>query len=141
LLNAGLSSRLAAIASKEQRVSKDGDDVTRSDCALFKACRTLLHTLQSALCNFDCLTAAVDMEETAGEELNRLRAELASSRQLLTSQDAKLSICKDELLACRDKLLACKDKLLAMKDELLASRAAEPQRCQELLQHSAAAIQ
>eukprot|EP00953_Heterococcus_sp_UTEX-ZZ885_P010042 5870-Heterococcus_DN1.PRE.2 len=69
------------------------------------------------------------MEEVASEELSRLRAELASSKQLLTSKDA-------QLLACKDELLACKDHLVATKDELLASRAAEVQRCQELLQHT-----
>jgi hypothetical protein len=69
------------------------------------------------------------MEETASEELSRLRAELASSKQLLTSKDA-------QLLACKDELLACKDQLVATKDELLASRAAEVQHCQELLQHT-----
>jgi hypothetical protein len=55
--------------------------------------------------------------EPAGEELNRLRAESSSSKQLLTSQNA-------QLLAC--------------KDELLTNRGAESQRCQELLQCSVA---
>jgi hypothetical protein len=67
--------------------------------------------------------------ETANEELSRLRAELARSKQLLDSKDAQL--------ACKDELLSCKDKLLSTQDELLASREAELQRCQELLQRSA----
>jgi hypothetical protein len=59
------------------------------------------------------------VEETASEELSRLRAELTSSKQLLESKDAQL----------------------ACKDELLASRAAELQRCEELLQHRTAAAE
>jgi hypothetical protein len=62
--------------------------------------------------------------ETQGEELSRLRAENASSKQLLASKDAQLT--------SNAALLAC-------KDDLLASRAAELQRCNELLQYRVAA--
>jgi hypothetical protein len=74
------------------------------------------------------------MKETAGEELSRLRAENVDLKQLLTSKDAQLA-CKDAQLLCKDELLAAKETVIAIKDELLASRAAELQRCQELLQH------
>jgi hypothetical protein len=66
------------------------------------------------------------MVETASEELSRLRAENVDLKQLLTSND--------EQLACKDELLAEKDNVIAAKDELLVSRAAELQRCKELLQ-------
>jgi hypothetical protein len=65
------------------------------------------------------------MEETASEELSRLRAELASSKQLLESKDAQL--------AYNDELLAAKDTVISTKDELLASNAAEMLHSQDLL--------
>jgi hypothetical protein len=83
---------------------------------------------------FRCFTTAAYMEEeTASEELSRLRAENVDLKQLLTSKDAQLA-CNDEQLACKDELLAEKDNVIAAKDELLVSRAAELQRHHELLQ-------
>jgi hypothetical protein len=68
--------------------------------------------------------------ESQGEELSRLRAEVVSLKELLTSNIAHLST-----------VIAAKDEVISSKDELLASRTAELQRCnEELVQHRAASF-
>jgi hypothetical protein len=67
--------------------------------------------------------------ETQGEELSKLRAELASSKDLLTSKDAQL--------AQSSVLIASKDQVIASQAELLSSRAEEVARLSSLVQTSA----
>jgi hypothetical protein len=55
--------------------------------------------------------------ETEGEELSRLRAEVASFRQLLTSKDAQLAK-SSVIIASKDQVIACQVELMRKAEEV-----------------------